>query len=110
MFRTPSHRRGIWGNLVNLPQVFHGVVTPVFSISNDILFKEITSPFEVGRYHSWVIDPASLPEEIQVTAVDEHNNIMGLSHKTLNIKGVQFHPESIMTPMGKKIIENWLSL
>jgi len=97
-------------SLVNLPQVFHGVATPVFSISNDILFKEITSPFEVGRYHSWVIDPASLPEEIQVTAVDEHNNIMGLSHKTVNIKGVQFHPESIMTPMGKKIIENWLSL
>ena len=72
------------------------------------LFKDIAVPFEVGRYHSWVVDPASLPESLTVTSVDTDGQIMSLRHKELDICGVQFHPESVLTPQGKQMMKNWL--
>jgi anthranilate synthase component 2 len=95
--------------LKNLPQVFHGVSTDIF-IKDKLspLFKGLDSPQKVGRYHSWVVDQDSLPDSLMVTATDEFGNIMGLRHKNLNVQGVQFHPESIMTDCGEKIMRNWL--
>jgi len=96
------------GNLINLDSVYHGVSTDVFINDNDSIFKNIPAVIQAGRYHSWVVDAATLPEEIEVTATDEHGQIMAIKHKNYNVVGVQFHPESIMTEMGEKIIENFL--
>ena len=95
--------------LKNLTQVFHGVSTDIFIKDNfSPLFKGLDSPQKVGRYHSWVVDQADLPDSLKITATDEFGNIMGLRHENLNIEGVQFHPESIMTECGERIIRNWL--
>lgn len=96
------------GSLKNLNTVFHGVATSIKVVKNDILFKNTASEFNVGRYHSWVIDVATLPKELEITAVDHDENIMAISHKTYNLKGVQFHPESILTEQGFEIIQNWV--
>ncbi len=98
------------GSLINLETVFHGVATPINIIKEDYLFKEIISPFAAGRYHSWVADPKTLPGCLEILAEDEFKNIMAIRHKTLNIRGVQFHPESIMTEFGKELISSWLDL
>jgi len=99
------------GRLLNLPVVFHGVATTACIIDpNEILFNGLPQKIEVGRYHSWVIDTASLPSDLQITATDESGNIMALRHKNWDIRGVQFHPESVLTPLGKKMIINWLNL
>jgi anthranilate synthase component II len=95
-------------SLLNLPEVFHGVATPVKIILDDLLFRDIPRSFNAGRYHSWVVDPAGLPEELEVTAVDGNGNIMALRHRSMDVRGVQFHPESILTDHGLKIMENWL--
>jgi anthranilate synthase component 2 len=87
----------------------HGVASPFEHIENESLFKGIDKNFICGRYHSWVIDEATLPDKLYVTARDSDNNIMAVSHKYLPIKGLQFHPESYMTQFGKQIIRNWLS-
>ncbi|MEO7210909.1 MAG: aminodeoxychorismate/anthranilate synthase component II [Chitinophagaceae bacterium] len=102
------------GSLINLEDVFHGIATPVQIINrpedgNDI-FKNIPDTFEAGRYHSWIVDEKTLPAELIVTAKDQHNLIMAFRHKTFQLYGVQFHPESILTPCGEQIIRNWLSL
>jgi anthranilate synthase component II len=99
--------------LVNLAKVFHGVATPIqiekFSNgSTSSLYNGLTDVIEVGRYHSWVVSEQNLPACLQITAKDENGFIMGLAHTTYDVEGVQFHPESILTPEGEKIIQNWL--
>ena len=95
-------------SLKNLPTVFHGLATPIKVVQEDILFKNCPTTFTVGRYHSWVINNQSLPEEFEITAVDEDGNIMAGRHKTLNVRGVQFHPESILSEYGEMMMRNWL--
>ena len=122
------------GKLVNLTTVFHGVATPIRIGSDDRsivngegsmvnksehspltthhspndLFKDLPDELEVGRYHSWIVSDEGFPEELQVTARDANNYIMGLRHKNYDVQGVQFHPESVLTPMGEQILRNWL--
>jgi anthranilate synthase component 2 len=118
------------GKLVNLSEVYHGVSTPVRIVnqgSKDMsrrsavsgtnstpmtqhsLFEGLPEELEVGRYHSWIVSDEDFPVELEVTARDDNNFIMALQHKTFDVQGVQFHPESVLTPMGEKILRNWLS-
>jgi len=115
------------GTLVNLSTVYHGVATPVkivkrqtsnvkeknnsrltSHVSRNNLYEGLPDQLEVGRYHSWVVSKEDFPEELEITAEDDNGYIMGLQHKTYNVQGVQFHPESVLTPMGEKIMRNWL--
>ncbi|HBI00905.1 MAG TPA: aminodeoxychorismate/anthranilate synthase component II [Flavobacterium sp.] len=96
------------GSLINLEKVYHGVASKVKITKEDSLFNNLPTEFEVGRYHSWVINPDDFPEDLEITSVDENGEIMSIRHKTLDVKGVQYHPESVLTPNGKKILENWL--
>lgn len=98
------------GKLVNLSTVYHGVSTPITidETKNAPLFEGLPEILEVGRYHSWIIAEENFPEELEITARDENNYIMALQHKTYDVQGVQFHPESVLTPMGEKILKNWL--
>lgn len=95
-------------SLTNLDTVFHGVATPVEVAEEDMLFNDLPKNFEVGRYHSWVVQ-TPLPEALIATSFDDQQQLMSLRHKTLPIRAVQFHPESILTPYGKKILENWIN-
>jgi anthranilate synthase component 2 len=95
--------------LYNLGTVFHGVSTPIRIISEDFLFKNVPRELNVGRYHSWVVNPADLPDSLEITAVDGSGQIMALKHRTLNVRGVQFHPESVLTEYGSLIIRNWVN-
>lgn len=96
------------GKIINLKEVYHGVATKInICVENEPLFAEMDSEMEVGRYHSWVVDK-NLPDCLEATSFDENGQIMSLRHKTLDVRGVQFHPESVLTPQGKKIIENWI--
>lgn len=95
-------------SLHNLSTVYHGIKTPVDVIADDYIFSGLPKRFDVGRYHSWVIDRNGLPEELEVTAVSDDGEIMAIHHKKYDVRGVQFHPESILTPLGIKIIENWI--
>lgn len=97
------------GSLSNLNEVFHGVSTPVEIIANDSLFKNIPKKFNVGRYHSWIVNRTDLPKELEITCIDESGCIMALRHKTLDIRSVQFHPESILSEHGLEIIKNWVT-
>lgn len=98
------------GNLTNLSKVYHGIATPItITKPEEILYKDLPLEFEVGRYHSWVVDREGFPEDLEITAESEGGFIMGLAHKKYDVRGVQFHPESILTPLGSKIIENWLN-
>ncbi|WP_140486604.1 anthranilate synthase component II [Flavobacterium sp. GSA192] len=97
------------GTLSNLDKVYHGVATLVKTVVNDeILFQGLEKEFEVGRYHSWVVD-ATLPDVLEATSFDENGQVMSLRHKTFDVRGVQFHPESVLTPNGKKMLENWVN-
>jgi anthranilate synthase component 2 len=97
------------GQLINLEEVFHGVHTDVnICIDDETLFNGMDKTIEVGRYHSWVVDP-NLPEVLEATSVDENEQIMSLRHKEYDVKGVQFHPESVLTPNGKQLLENWIN-
>ena len=95
--------------LINLEEVYHGVATPINWVGDDYLFNGLPRTLEVGRYHSWVVSNLGLPEDILVTATDDSGKIMALRHQQYDIHGVQFHPESILTPQGKTIINNFLS-
>ncbi|HTB27294.1 MAG TPA: aminodeoxychorismate/anthranilate synthase component II [Puia sp.] len=104
------------GRLTNLTKVYHGVASPVkiipqnprnVSINAD-LFSGIPDGFLAGRYHSWVIDPDGFPKSLEVTATDASGHIMALRHKNYDVLGVQFHPESVLTPFGEQIMRNWL--
>src|SRR3984885_14585569 len=97
------------GKLTNLSTVYHGEETPVqITNSKAPLFRGLENTIEVGRYHSWIIADEGFPEELEVTAREEHGYIMALQHKKYDVQGVQFHPESVLTPDGEKILQNWL--
>ena len=95
------------GSLINLDKVYHGIATKINISKADILFKGMPKEIIVGRYHSWVVNP-ELPEVLEATSFDENGQVMSLRHKEYDVCAVQFHPESVLTPEGKKILENWL--
>ncbi len=98
------------GSLTNLEKVYHGVATKVnITIPDEVLFKGLNNEIEVGRYHSWVVSKEDFPEVLEVTSVDGNEEIMSLRHKTFDVRGVQYHPESVLTPNGKQILENWVN-
>ncbi|MBR5749204.1 MAG: aminodeoxychorismate/anthranilate synthase component II [Prevotella sp.] len=97
------------GKLVNLSEVFHGVATPCHIVVDDPIFSGLERTITIGRYHSWVVSKEAFPDCLEITA-EIDGQIMALRHKTLNIRGIQFHPESVLTPDGKKMIQNWLFL
>lgn len=94
--------------LENLENVYHGVQTPIRVVADDLLFRGMESPFLAGRYHSWVVSREGFPEELEVTAEDEDGQIMALRHRSYRVRGIQFHPESVLTPQGMLIIRNCL--
>lgn len=97
------------GKLINLSTVYHGVATNCqLAIDNCPLFEGLPERIEVGRYHSWIVSDENFPDELEVTARDDNGYIMGLQHKTYDVQGVQFHPESVLTPDGESILRNWL--
>ncbi len=97
------------GNLINLSEIYHGVATSSKTTRENIkLFRNLPEEIEVGRYHSWAVNNENFPEELEITAVDNDGMIMALQHKTYDVHGVQFHPESILTPEGDVIIRNFL--
>ncbi|MDP4262647.1 MAG: aminodeoxychorismate/anthranilate synthase component II [Bacteroidota bacterium] len=116
------------GKLVNLSTVYHGVATPVRIVSSERsvvskihspltthhsrsrLFDGLPETIEAGRYHSWIVSDENFPDELEVTARDDNNYVMGLQHKKYDVQGVQFHPESVLTPVGEKILRNWLKV
>ncbi|MGJ8684987.1 MAG: anthranilate synthase component II [Nonlabens sp.] len=95
------------GKIINLEKVYHGISTQMTHNGNTI-FKDIDSNFEAGRYHSWAAENSSFPDSLEITATDENGQIMALKHKTLPLYGLQFHPESIMTPQGKTMLKNFI--
>jgi anthranilate synthase component 2 len=97
------------GTLINLEKVYHGVTSKIKIIEEDSIFKNMPDQIEVGRYHSWVISNDNFPPNLIITSVDENKQIMSVKHSHFDVRGVQFHPESILTPFGKKILKNWLS-
>jgi anthranilate synthase component 2 len=99
------------GKLINLSTVFHGVATdlrPGGAGPSSRLFEGLPAVFSVGRYHSWIVSDEAFPEELEVTARDDNNYIMALQHKKFDVQGLQFHPESVLTPQGELIMRNWL--
>jgi anthranilate synthase component 2 len=96
------------GELVNLSTVYHGVATPIKLSGDKDLFKGLPEELEVGRYHSWVVSDKNFPEDLEITAKDANGFIMALQHKAYDVRGVQFHPESVLTPQGEIILRNWL--
>lgn len=98
--------------LENLTHVYHGVATSCkLTDTQSPLFKGIPDEFTTGRYHSWVVGQKGFPtDQLEITAVDEHGYIMGLQHKKYDVQGVQFHPESVLTPEGEKMMRNWLAV
>ncbi len=95
-------------DLINMKDVIHGKSSNNKVIVEDYLYHEMPNEFEVGRYHSWVLEKESIKYPLKVTALDDNGLVMGIKHEEFDVRGVQYHPESIMTPKGKKIIENWL--
>ncbi len=101
------------GTLTNLSTVFHGVATPIKiqhprSKKQNAVLADLPDTIEVGRYHSWVVNREDFPVDLEITAEDETGMIMALQHKTFDVQGVQFHPESVLTPVGERILRNWL--
>lgn len=113
------------GMLTNLTTVFHGVATPIHRVKVNAwrsgaiqdnpqhsgeIFTGMPEQMEVGRYHSWIVDEDHLPEELEITARDESGMIMALRHRFYDVQGVQFHPESVLTPLGEQMLRNWLRI
>lgn len=101
------------GELINLKNVYHGVATKIKvneerQLKENDVFKSLPDELEVGRYHSWILSRNHFPSDLEITAEDENEYIMALQHKTFDVQGVQFHPESVLTPMGETIMRNWL--
>ena len=96
--------------LVNLSEVFHGVATEGTQLGNDPIFAGLPRRITMGRYHSWVVEKESLPDTLEITALSDEGQIMALRHRSYNIHGIQFHPESVLTPQGHDIMRNWMSL
>ncbi len=97
------------GKLVNLRDVFHGVQTPAHITADDYIFQGLPKDIMVGRYHSWVVDASTLPDCLEATALSDEGQVMALRHRSHDIRGIQFHPESVLTPDGKTMILNWLN-
>mgnify|MGYP006132720361 FL=1 len=98
------------GQIINLEEVYHGVHTDInICVDDESLFNTMEKTIQVGRYHSWVVD-SNIPDVLEVTSVDDNGQIMSLRHRTFDVKGVQFHPESVLTPNGKQLLENWINL
>ena len=97
------------GKLVNLSDVFHGVATPCHIVADDPIFSGLERDITIGRYHSWVVANEDLPECLEVTSRSDDGYIMSLRHREYDVRGIQFHPESVLTPQGKTIINNWLN-
>ena len=98
------------GKLTNLEKVYHGVSSKIqITVNDETLFKDLENEIEVGRYHSWVISKENFPDDLEITSIDENGEIMSIRHKFYDVKGVQYHPESILTPNGKKILQNWIN-
>lgn len=95
------------GSLENLDNVYHGIATKINIVKDDILFEGLPKEIEVGRYHSWVVN-TNLPDSLEATSFDVNGQIMSLRHKIYDVSAVQFHPESVLTPHGKKMLENWV--
>lgn len=98
------------GHLTNLSEVYHGVQTEGTQFGTDPIFQGLPKRIMMGRYHSWVVDRSGFPDCLEVTAVSDDGQIMALKHKNYNIHGIQFHPESVLTPDGRTMIDNWLGL
>ena len=97
-------------DLINLKDVYHGVASNVtLSVTDELLFQGLDNSFDVGRYHSWVVSETDLPDCLQVTSYDQNGQVMSLRHKEFDVRGVQFHPESVLTPDGKRMLENWVN-
>lgn len=96
------------GRLVRLRQVYHGVATPCEQMMDEPLFADLPRHFEVGRYHSWVVSREDFPDCLQVTALSSDGQVMALHHKQYDVRGLQFHPESVLTPLGGTILSNWI--
>lgn len=97
------------GSLINLSEIYHGVATEAKQVSDHILFNNLPETLEVGRYHSWAVNPDDFPTDLEITSIDNNGMIMSLKHKIYDVHAVQYHPESILTPKGKLIIENFLN-
>lgn len=97
------------GSLINLSEIYHGVATESTQIKEHKIFNNLPETLEVGRYHSWAVNPEDFPEELEITSVDKNGMIMSLKHKIYDVHAVQYHPESILTPNGKQILENFLN-
>ena len=99
------------GNLINLDRVYHGVETNInITDTGERIFSEIPQSFTAGRYHSWVVNEDNFPTDLKITAKDDEGMIMAISHISYDVKGVQFHPESVLTKHGKQILLNWLNI
>lgn len=98
------------GKLENLSSVFHGIATEGTNLNNDPIFAGIPERFTMGRYHSWVVSRDAFPDCLEVTAVSDEGQIMALRHRTYDIHGIQFHPESVLTPEGATMLRNWLKM
>jgi anthranilate synthase component 2 len=103
------------GTLTNLSTVYHGVATKIKvssqkSTGKNDLFSQVPEEIKVGRYHSWIVSDENFPEDLEIIARDENGYVMALQHKKYNVQGVQFHPESVLTPEGEKIMRNWLNI
>ena len=97
------------GKLTNLSDVFHGIQSPIDIVADDYIFSGLPKQgLPVGRYHSWVVDSDGFPECLEVTAVSHEGQVMALRHRSLDVHGIQFHPESVLTPDGAAIVGNWL--
>ncbi|AZI67898.1 aminodeoxychorismate/anthranilate synthase component II [Kaistella daneshvariae] len=97
------------GSLINLSEIYHGVATEATKITNHKILHNLPDILEVGRYHSWAVNPEDFPAELEITSVDKNGMIMSLKHKTYDVHAVQYHPESILTPHGKQILENFIN-
>lgn len=97
------------GKLENLSHVYHGVQTPIYITGSDTIFHGLNKQISVGRYHSWIVSTENFPESLEITAESEEKQIMAIKHKKYDVHGIQFHPESILTPQGRTIIENFLN-
>ena len=95
------------GTIINLKKVYHGVATAISVTEDDLLFKSLPQNLMVGRYHSWVVQ-TPLPESLIATSLDETGQVMSLRHKEYDVRAVQFHPESVLTPHGKQMLKNWI--
>jgi len=99
------------GSLINLSKVFHGVATKAeVLVDNEPLFKGLGDEIQIGRYHSWVVNKEDFPASLEITSLDSNGQIMSLRHRGLDIRAVQFHPESVLTPKGKDMVKNWVAM